>query len=227
MSNDKNIRLLTVSFNLPLKFSEINYFRGAVIKTTKGRNDLFHNHSENGNIYRYPRIQYKAMNKKATMLCIEEGIEGIQDFFSSTDWTLKIGEEQKAIKVENLRVRKHRVAIWNKSFTYKIFRWLPLNQDNYRKYHELEDFGQKIELLEKILLANILSFLQGIDLYVEDRISIKIRHIVSEKLMKYKGQEMQSFNICFETNVSLPNYIGLGKGTSTGFGIVKEEIQKK
>lgn len=227
MKTSKTIRLLTVSFNIELEHNEINHFRGAVIKTTKGKNDLFHNHSPNGTIYRYPLIQYKRLNKKAALLCIEEGIEGLQDFFAATNWKLDIGDRQQPVKVENLRVRQHRIGVWEKPFRYTLSRWLPLNQDNYKKYHQLEDFGQKIALLEKILLANILSFLQGIDLYVEEKIEIKIKHILNQRLENYKGQEMESFSLRFETNVSLPNYIGLGKGSSSGFGVVKEEIREK
>jgi len=88
MGKYKQIRLLQVLFNLNLNFSEIPSFRGAIIKTTRGKNNLFHNHSPSGNIYRYPKIQYKLLNKNASLLCVEEGIEGIQDFFTNTDWKL-------------------------------------------------------------------------------------------------------------------------------------------
>ena len=219
--------MLTVNFDLELNYSDIYRFRSAVIETTRRKNDLFHNHSPNGTIYRYPLIQYKRLNKKAALLCIEEGIEGIQDFFTETNWQLNIGHNTHPVKVENLRVRQHRIGVWDKSFQYTLTRWLPLNQENYRKYHNLENFGQKIVLLEKILLANILSFLQGINLYVEEKIEIKIKHILNQRLENYKGQEMEAFSLRFVTNVSLPNYIGLGKGSSSGFGTIKESSEEK
>ncbi len=226
MSNNKTIRLLVVSFSLELEPEKIISFRGAIIKTTKGTNNLFHNHSPAGNIYRYPKIQYKLIGKKATVICIEEGIEGIQDFFSNTDWKLQIENEKKEIKVENIKVHQHRVAVWKDQFTYRISNWLPLNQDNYKKYQELQGLAENIQFLEKIMLANILSFLQGIDLYVDEKIEIKIKSIQSEKLLNYKGQQMQAFTMTFRTNISLPNFIGLGKGSSVGFGVVKEIITK-
>lgn len=225
MKSTKNIRLLTVEFDLNLEYNEVNRFRGAIIKTTKGKNDLFHNHSPSGTIYRYPLIQYKRINRKAVILCIEEGIEGIQDFFSATDWKLNIGSERQPVKVKNLRVRQFRTGVWENTFQYSLLRWLPLNQDNYKKYHQLDDFSLKVNLLERILLANILSFFQGIDLYVDRKIEITISEIKNQRLVKYKNQEMQSFTIRFNSNVSLPNYIGLGKGSSSGFGTVKEETK--
>ena len=227
MEKSKQIRLLQVIFNLKINFSEIPFFRGAIIKTTKGKNNLFHNHSPAGNIYRYPKIQYKLMNDNASLLCIEEGIEGIQDFFSNTDWKLQIEKVKKEIKVENIKVHQHRVAVWESNFNYKIYNWLPLNQNNYVKFKALEDLTEKISFLEKIMLANILSFLQGINLYVDEKIEVKIKSIQGKRLMNYKDQQMQAFTLVFRTNVSLPNFIGLGKGSSVGFGVLKEIITKK
>mgnify|MGYP001493591248 CR=1 FL=1 len=222
MNPTNTIRLLTVLFNFEIEPTEINQFRGAVIKTTQGKNSLFHNHSPSGNIYRYPKIQYKQMYKKAALLCIEEGIEGMQDFFSQTDWKMEIGREKKEITVAQIKVQQYRVAVWADRFEYQITHWLPLNQDNYKRYHELPGLSEKIQLLEKILLANILSFLQGIDLYVQEKIEVKIRSIQKERILIYKGQQMQAFTLQFSTNVSLPNFIGLGKGSSVGFGVIKE-----
>ena len=226
MGKFKQIRLLQVIFNLNINFSEIPFFRGAIIKTTRGKNNLFHNHSPEGNIYRYPKIQYKLINGNASLLCVEEGIEGIQDFFSRTDWKLQIEKEKKEIKVENIKVHQHRVAVWENWFDYRITNWLPLNQDNYIKFKALEDLTEKISFLEKIMQSNILSFLQGIDLYVDEKIEVKIKSIRGERLMNYKDQQMQAFTLEFRTNVSLPNFIGLGKGSSVGFGVIKEIIKE-
>jgi len=226
MGKFKQIRLLQVIFDLKINFSEIPFFRGAIIKTTRGENNLFHNHSPEGNIYRYPKIQYKLINGNASLLCVEEGIEGIQDFFSRTDWKLQIEKQNKEIKVENIKVHQHRVAVWENWFDYRITNWLPLNQDNYIKFKALEDLTEKISFLEKIMQSNILSFLQGIDLYVDEKIEVKIKSIRGERLMNYKDQQMQAFTLVFRTNISLPNYIGLGKGSSVGFGVIKEIIKE-
>jgi hypothetical protein len=227
MDQNKTIRLLTVTFDFDISRTEINLFRGAIIKTTQGKNDLFHNHSPEGNLYRYPKIQYKMLNKKAALICIEEGVEGIHDFFSRTDWKLEIGRDRREIKVEEIKVKQHRVGIWDSGFEFKISNWLPLNQDNYKKYQGFQGLADKIQLLEKILLANILSFLEGIDLFAKDRIEITIKSIPNETVLKYKSQAMQAFTVIFQTNVSLPNNIGLGKGSSVGFGVVKEIANRK
>jgi CRISPR/Cas system endoribonuclease Cas6 (RAMP superfamily) len=39
--------------------------------------------------------------------------------------------------------------------------------------------------------------------------------------LPFKGRKVLTFCVNFKTNVSLPDYVGLGKGSSVGFGVVK------
>ena len=82
--------------------------------------------------------------------------------------------------------------------------------------------SEKISFLEKILTGQILGFLEGIDVKADKQVTVSITNILSEQIQPYKNQPMQTFNLRFNTNVSLPNYVGLGKGSSVGFGVVKE-----
>ena len=227
MNKTKDIRILLITFDFELSHYEINRFRGAIVKTTGNKNNLFHNHTEKGTIYRYPLIQYKRLGKKAALICVEQGIEGIQDFFSATDWNLEIGEEKHNVKVEQLKVRPHRVGIWEQHFHFRINNWLPLNQPNYKKYHSLTGLSEKVQLLGQILTGHILSFLEGIDFLADKQIDVQISNINTERVVPYKNQDMQAFSLTFGTNVSLPNFIGLGKGSSVGFGVVKEIVKEK
>lgn len=224
---NKTIRLLSVTFNFQLLQRDISQFRGAIIGATQLKNDLFHNHTNNGTIYRYPLIQYKNIRKSAAIICIEQGVDGIQDFFSNTNWKLEINRRTADFKVDQLQAWLHRVGIWEQTFQFKIFGWLPLNQANYKKYQQLNSLAEKILFLEKILTGHILGFLEGIDLKAEDQVKVSITNILSEQVMQYKNQAMQAFSVTFRTNVSLPNYIGLGKGSSVGFGVLKEIMKEK
>ena len=218
----KTIKLLLVSFNFEVLHRDINQFRGAVIKATQLKNDLFHNHSSSGNIYRYPLIQYKNIRKNASIICIDQGVDGIQDFFSNTNWELEVNKKKAKFKVDRLQAWSHRIGIWEQTFQFEIFNWLPLNQANYRKYITMNGLSEKISLLEKILTGHILGFLEGIDVKADKQVMVSITNIHSEQIQPYKNQPMQTFNLRFNTNVSLPNYVGLGKGSSVGFGVVKE-----
>lgn len=216
----KSIAIITVRFNLEVHYEDLALFRGAVIETTGRRNDLFHNHTENGVIYRYPYIQYKRIGGKAALVCFDKGTEAIHDFFSNTDWTMRLGDRDVEIRVEDVRARRHTIAVWENTFNYTLRNWMPLNQENYQKYHSCESFSGKMEVLEKVMLGNILTFCEGFGLHPEKKVKASIRKVMRDKLVWYRGQKMQAFDIEFATNVSLPDYAALGKGASIGFGIV-------
>ena len=117
--------------------------------------------------------------------------------------------------------------VWNKNFEYKIYNWLALNEDNYKKYLSISDFDDKKRFLEKILTGDILSLASGIGWNVGRKINVEISDIFKEKPELYKyinGRPLllTSISARFRTNVFLPNHLGLGKGASRGFGVVME-----
>ncbi len=90
----------------------------------------------------------------------------------------------------------------------------------------LEGVAEKIVFLEKILTANILSFAKGIDITINKNIECKIINIQEPYLITYKNTKLMAFNLEFKTNVYLPNFIGLGKSSSVGNGIVTAKQEK-
>ena len=103
-----------------------------------------------------------------------------------------------------------------------MYNWLALNQDNYEKYLQLGDKLDELLFLENILKANILSFAKGVKWEVEKNISLRIDAVLSTKVVPYKQQKLVAFDIRFRTNAFLPDFVGLGKGVSLGFGTVSQ-----
>jgi hypothetical protein len=213
------IRTFRIQFKNELGRHEIPLFRGAVIASV-GRDDdvLFHNHVGEGFRYGYPLIQYKRIHKCASILCVKEGTETIGDFFSSNNFQFQIGERNVSMEVESVKAEQTEVQLWGSMFKYSIRRWLPFNSDNYRKYTQMEGLAEKSEFLEKILKGNILSFLKGVGIFLDQELQCKITQLSEPLLVKNKGVRLMSFDACFMSNISLPDYIGLGKNVSIGFG---------
>ena len=216
----KHLRILIIRFDLPIRYEELSKFRGAIIHLTKEKNDFFHNHSEAGVIYRYPKIQYKKLGGKAALVCIDEGTKAIHDFFAGFHEPFILGAEQIELKVEDIKAHQFNVGVWENSFEYQLANWLPLNQENYQRYNEAESYHEKMQILECVLLGNLLTFCEGIGVNTERPIKAAITRIVNEKKIKYRGTLMQSYDVDIKTNLSIPNFIGLGKGSGLGCGMV-------
>ena len=97
---------------------------------------------------------------------------------------------------------------------------MALNEHNYRKYIRAKP-EEKEQLLTKTLTGNILSFYKGIGFWTKQTILVKPK--LREKSTKFKDQKMIAFEGSFVTNALLPDYVGLGKSASRGFGSVLKE----
>lgn len=225
----KHIRVLTASFENEIASYEIPYFRGAVIASMGNQaNLLFHNHVGDSDLrYSYPLIQYKRIKNRAIIVCIEEGVDIIGQFLEKNGGILNVGKREMEIQMDKLVPSRIYVQTWNSDFTYHLHRWLPLNSKNYLKFQEINSLVEKIFFLENILKGNLLSMLKGVDIHLEEELTVKIKSLSDPYLVKNKGVSLMAFNIDFITNLSIPNNIGLGKNASIGYGIVTEKKESK
>lgn len=213
-------RLFQIRFQNNLYHNQIEAFRGAIINSLQNKDILFHNHlpEQNKLRYSYPLIQYKIINNKAAILCLDVGTETIGKLFMESDFDLNLNGEKYLFIIDNIKAYHHTIQIWDSRFHYHLHKWMPLNQENYNKYNELESVTEKSQFLENILLGNILSFAKGLNIFFDQQVACKITWMSDPTVTPYKGVLVTLFDVEFITNVSIPNYAGLGKGVSIGYG---------
>lgn len=121
------------------------------------------------------------------------------------------------------------MQVWQSEFNFRIRRWIPLNSENYHKYSEIKTLSDKINFLESILKGNLLSLCKGLDLFISEELKAEITHLSEPFLVKNKGVKLMAFDVEFSSNLSIPNFIGIGKNASIGYGIVtmKKDKQQK
>ena len=221
------IKTLVIQFNTPIRQKDISLFRGAVIQTLNQKNILFHNHTDDGFRYSYPLIQYKRIKGNAAIVCIGEGTEAIGEMFNNLHFTYTLGEKVIETDIENISAYQTSVGCEDAIFHYHLHQWLALNSTNYAVYCSTDSMAAHIEMLEKILIGNIMSFLKGIDVHIDEQIKVSITHIKQNRLARYKGVALMSFDISFNSNIRLPIYIGVGKGASAGYGILNINRKNK
>lgn len=218
----KHIRTLTITTDAVITQEEIPLFRGAIVnRLGKEADILFHNHiSDKTFRYTYPLIQYKQIGGMASIVCIEKGVDIIGQFLMSESDNLKIGQREIECNTKHIHPARVLVQTWQQPIGYTLKRWLPLNSQNYHTYKEIDSMVDRITFLEKILKANILSMLKGLDIHLESELIVKFTNLSQPYLVKNKGIKLMAFNANFESNVSIPNNIGIGKNASIGFGTV-------
>jgi hypothetical protein len=218
----KKIRILDIEFENEIAVWEVPAFRGAIIETAGRENTLFHNHLGKDYRFAYPLIQYKRIRKKPHLICIEDGVDEVHHFFENKQEGLLLGKREYELKVDSIRLNNFTLQVWDRSFNYFMQDWLPLSQKNYAEFKLLTSEIEKLEFLERILKGNILSFAKGVDWNVDSEIKLRIHDIVRTNIISIKGIKRESYTLNFTSNCFLPNYIGLGKNASLGFGVVWE-----
>ena len=225
----KYIRTLTVIFDTEISFKEIPLFRGSILKCLGEKaNLLFHNHtSENTFRYSYPLIQYKRLREKAAIVCIEDAVDLIGQLLTESGNTLLIGERGVSWNTNRIQPARLLIQTWEQPFNYHISRWLPFNSENYQTYKNIEGVVERVTFLENILKGNLLSMLKGLEIHLEQELIVKITQISDPYILYNKGIGMTAFNADFICNLTIPNFVGIGKNASIGYGVVHQESKKK
>ncbi len=223
MGNLYQIPILKVLFDLELEPWELRAFRSAVSSIAGPKHILFHNHLDDRKyLYKYPLIQYKIIDKRPTIVCLKDGLEEIVHFFNNLGESINILGEQRHIVVRKVHFNNWKFTLWEKpEFKYRIRRWLPFNDKNWKEWQGQKETAQRRKLLEKILIGNILAMAKGIGWFIEGKVEVEILHWKDPRPVKYKENiTKQAIDVVFKTNVRLPVHIGLGKGVSFGFGTI-------
>ena len=223
----KRIRYLTVRFDTDLYDYELPAFRGAIVDLVGPEHTLFHNHlPAEGFLYRYPVIQYKCLGGNPVIICLDEGVDEIHHVFTRQEWTVKLGERPLTLAIKDMRINQFTLQAWEHSFPFRIRNWLALNQKNYDTYRQLTGLADRVTFLEHVLTGNILSMAKGLDWRIEREVKVQISDVSPLRWLKFKDQLLAGFDAEFATNVFLPDFIGLGKGVSIGFGVVTRRRKK-
>ncbi len=218
----KKLRCARLKFDNSLKLNEIPAFRAALSNLYPEKSVWQHHHLDNKKLlYHYPLIQHKVYQNKLYIIALEGGADIVLNLIASPNQTVQVYDHSFQLNVESVSLFHHVCQAWDKVFVYKIYNWMALNSENYQKFQNTELLREKVAMLEKLMTAHIMAFIQHLQCNIYDRVFVGIHRIHAQKWIKYKKIDFLTFDVTFETNISLPDYIGLGKASSVGFGMVK------
>jgi len=202
----------------PLDFENSISLRGFIGRRFL-ENIFLHNHNGGSLIYSYPRVQYKIIDSKARIIGLAEGVEVIKNI--SYFEKIILGNED--VKVEGIDLSEAQCifGISEDQQTYSFFTpWLALNEENHKKYLKIIGWQARKEFLANILIGNIISISKSLGYTVPEPIKVSLGKMKEIKT-SLKGTPMLGFLGTFSVNFDIPDYWGIGKSVSRGFGTVK------
>ncbi|MBV6506958.1 MAG: hypothetical protein ILNGONEN_02546 [Syntrophorhabdaceae bacterium] len=211
---------ISIVLETPLQLSDSRFLRGYFGIRYHNRPE-FHQHGNDGLIYRHPCIQYKAIGGVGWLVGLAEGSFLLQAVEVPTH--IELG-------YRNLKILHHvrqnspvQIGVASTMRHYRfITPWLALNEDNYSSYLRMRSSEERTALLKRILIGNVLSFCKTLKYEVTERLSGDLK-IENETPVSIKpGVELIGFLGDFEINFELPHFWGLGKQSARGFGTIQK-----
>lgn len=181
---------------------------------------LLHNHLGNNKfLYQYPRIQYKTIDDTKMILGLADGVNVLQIIYNQYD-KITLGEHSYQIFSKEIILKEEDFGIASENVKYKFLTpWFALNEENYQKYTNYNR-SERTDQLKSILIRNIMAMAKTFQYFVESKIIVNTN--LKETSFGFKGKDMIGFLGTFQVNFYLPDYIGLGKSVSRGFGTIKK-----
>jgi len=217
--NSPLLRILHLSFDLPIIPPQLNRWRGAFNELAGSGHSLLHNHQVDGSCaYRYPLVQYRSWRGKAALTAINEGVEVIQEVLARQDWGINWEGERIQLHVEGLSMREHHLRMSSSPKTYQIRKWLALNQDNYEQWQRSNSLIDRAAMLERILAGQLLGFCSAMGYRLPEHLEVSLHDIQRMRKLRLHGNPMIAFDISYSANLILPAGVAIGRGVSVGFG---------
>ncbi|MEN9611256.1 MAG: hypothetical protein RLZZ628_2070 [Bacteroidota bacterium] len=223
MNLTTEIQLVTISFpEIRLHPRDAHKLRGYFGNFFKETSPLLHNHLEGGELrYAYPLVQYKVIQDVPTLVGLGEGAALMVQLFMEIK-ELNIDGKIYPVYAKDIAADNAVIGIGDKLHTYRFESlWMALNQENYARFKRYND-DEKQDQLDSIAKRNLLSFFKGFDLHLSQENRILMDAQVAEYETNFKNTIMSAFKGKLVTNALLPNFIGIGKSVSRGFGVLRK-----
>lgn len=181
----------------------------------------FHGHKGNELIYKHPLIQYKVFGGSALIVGIKEGAYLLKAVPKLDH--LEIQHKKYVILKQNTNNEIIVFGLAEEPIRYSfVTPWVALNEENYEKYLRLQKQSEDANaLIERILVGNILSMSKAFSYVVRGQLKAKVR-LKKVEIINIKNKlELMAFNGEFEINFFIPDFWGIGKLSSRGYGTVK------
>lgn len=212
----KALPILKIAFDTNISSKEIPAFRSATIRQLGISSAPFSSY--------YPQLQFKTRRsydqQQPLIVCLGKHPTFFQSLHQQGDWEANLNGRKVYMKVAHVKSTLYELRIQNGMQSYKLYNYQAFNTENYQQFKSL-DVTQKLPFITKCLQAHLHGFATGIGWFLESEIKVDVQRILKEKCIPYQGIQAHCFDLVFDCNLFLPEYIGLGKGIGHGFGVVR------
>lgn len=214
------VQYIVVSFtDVEMLASDIPKLRGYFIKKYP-ETHLFHNHLPGMRFsYKAPCIQYRIIDSHPALIGINDGIDIMKRVFTEVD-QLEIGKQILRTYERDITIYEEPFGFCEEYHEYSFQSpWMALNETNYPEFIKLNPFEQ-MNRLKALLKNNLKTLSKAFDYWIPNVDKLHVDGWFKPVDVNSHNVKMHCFRGEFTTNFYIPDYLGLGKQSSRGFGVV-------
>jgi hypothetical protein len=213
------LRMYTISLEPehPLRFS-IEELRSLLNKKLADYSAL-HKDNTAGFIHRYPVLQCKLVKGDLIVTGISQGADCLINLIQDEE-VLGTGENTCRVTARDPAIRSEPFGTADTVIMYEFQTpWLALNQQNAKKFYDLNGKPQRDAFMQKLLTTHLNTLAKSLDYKItvpvscEAKVRFKRERIDRENVMVFLGK--------FRTNLQIPDNLGIGQSVSQGYGTIK------
>lgn len=177
-------------------------------------------HGDTGHfIHRYPVLQCKIIKHVPTVIGINEGAVFLRECAGKSR-EIRCAQNTYSIVEHDISLKEEEFGPSGARQAYEfVTPWLALTQENYRKFYKLTSKPERDQFMQGILTETILSLSKTLGCEVPDPVSCDINlHFQKDR---FKGDTVMTFTGKFEISFQIPEYLGIGKSVTQGYGTVR------
>jgi hypothetical protein len=153
------------------------------------------------------------------MVCLDEGSNDVNYLLQSDDLQFNIADKKITLSIEDFKIHYFIMQSWNTRFDYRINYWIPFeNMETYISFTQMDKHEKRIELLQEILSKDLTSLYQESGCEIEDNLEIDLTSPI--KICFSENMNPAGFSFNFTSNLSIPQYAGLGINAMLGYGTI-------
>ncbi len=167
---------------------------------------------------KYPLVQYKVIRGAPLIVAVNEGCDVLWQTFDK----LEDINEISPWKVTEKRVieKKAELGPCEEQIRYRFLTpWLTLKEAEIGKDIKT-DSEQRNSALATILESNILAVARNFNISVDANINIEL--MTKDEYIIQRDTDIAGFFGSFYVNFQIPQFLGLGKSVTRGFGTIKQ-----
>ena len=180
---------------------------------------VLHKDSSSGFIHRYPAVQCRQIKNTLMAVGISQGADLLRQI-SDEQGEISTGEASCTITARDTFIRNEEFGITGTNVTYEFLTpWLALNQQNQKKFYDLKGKPERDAFMIEIIVRNLGTLAKSLDYAVpapincEAKVRFRRDRIDRHNVMVFLGK--------FRTNLTIPDYLGIGQSVFLGFGAIK------